>query len=410
MTVDDIDLYDPATQRDWYPTYRRLRDEAPVYRMPGTNTYVVSRYEDVLHVLRHQSVFPTGATTYRTEAARNVYETTGWAKQTPLSVNPPNHREYRGIVDGFFDPAGSLRWKDFIETTIGELLDAVAADGNAEVVQAFALPLPVRVITRILGFPERDIPRLKDWSAAWVLPFAGGLSEDQEVWVAEQVVEFQHYIADHIAEKRRNPGDDVLTALTQASLAGERPLTDHEIITMADHLFIGGNETTTFAITSALWIMLREPGLYELLRGQRSLVPVFIEEAMRLESPTQGLFRLVTSDTEIAGVPVPAGATVHIRYAAANRDERVFPNPDAVDLERPNGRRHMAFSLGEHHCPGHGLSRLEQNLALNAILDRLADLRLADENDYDHQPGLVLRALERLHLRWTPRSLSARES
>ena len=156
--------------------------------------------------------------------------------------------------------------------------------------------------------------------------------------------------------------------------------------------------------------MLREPGLYELLRGQRSLVPVFIKEAMRPESPTQGLFRLVTSDTEIAGVPVPAGATVHIRYAAANRDERVFPNPDAVDLERPNGRRHMAFSLGEHHCPGHGLSRLEQNLALNAILDRLADLRLADENDYDHQPGLVLRALERLHLTWTPRSLSARES
>ncbi len=403
MNLDDIDLYDPATQLDWYPAYRQLRDEAPVYRMPGTNTYVVSRYHDVLHVLRHQNVFPTGATTYRTLAARQVYETKGWPKVTPLSANPPDHRKYRAVVDGFFDPAGSLRWKEFIETTISDLLDTIAGDGTAEIVQAFALPLPVRVITRILGFPISDIPRLKAWSEAWVLPFSGGLSEAQEVWVAEQVVQFQRYIAEHIADKRRDPGDDVLSALTQASFAGERPLTDHEIITMIDHLFIGGNETTTFAITSALWIMLREPGLYELLRERRELVEVFVEESMRLESPTQGLFRVVAEDTEIAGVPVPAGSIVHIRYASANRDERMFADPDTVDLERPNVRRHMAFSLGEHHCPGHGLSRLEQNLALNAILDRLPDLRLADGNDFAHQPGFVLRALERLHLEWTPR-------
>lgn len=403
MTLDDIDLYDPATQLDWYPAYRQLRDEAPVYRMPGTNTYVVSRYDDVLHVLRHQNVFPTGATTYRTLAARQVYETKGWPKVTPLSVNPPDHRQYRAVVDGFFDPAGSLRWKEFIEATISDLLDVIAGDGTAEIVQAFALPLPVRVITRVLGFPDSDIPRLKAWSEAWVLPFAGGLSEAQEVWVAEQVVQFQHYIAEHIAKKRSRPGDDVLSALTQALFAGERPLTDHEIITMIDHLFIGGNETTTFAITSALWIMLREPGLYDLLRERRELVEVFVEESMRLESPTQGLFRLVAEDTEIAGVPVPSGAIVHIRYASANRDERMFANPDTVDLERPNVRRHMAFSLGEHHCPGHGLSRLEQNLALNAILDRLPDLRLADGNDFAHQPGFVLRALERLHVEWTPR-------
>ena len=403
MTVDDIDLYDPATQADWYPTYRQLRDEAPVYRIPGTNTFVVSRYEDVLNVLRHQATFPTGQTTYRTQAARDVYETTGWPKMTPLSVNPPDHRQYRALVDPFFDPAGSLRWQGLIEATIGDLLDQFAHDGAADIMQAFALPLPVRVITRILGFPDGDIPELKAWSEAWVLPFAGGLSEAQEVWVAEQVVQFQHYIAAKIDEKRIAPGDDVLTALTQASFAGERPLTTHEIITMIDHLFIGGNETTTFAITSALWIMLREPGLYELLRERRELVEVFVEESMRLESPTQGLFRLVAEDTEIAGTPLPAGAIVHIRYAAANRDERMFPKADEVDLERTNVRRHMAFSLGEHHCPGHGLSRLEQNLALNAILDRLPDLRLAPGNDFTHQPGLVLRALERLHVEWTPR-------
>jgi cytochrome P450 len=132
-------------------------------------------------------------------------------------------------------------------------------------------------------------------------------------------------------------------------------------------------------------------------------VPAFVEEALRLESPTQGLYRRVAFDTELGGVELPAGATVHIRYAAANRDERMFPDPDDVVLDRPNARRHMAFSLGEHHCPGEGLSRLEQRLALTAVLERLPGLRLADDNDFTHQPGFVLRALKQLHLEWTPR-------
>ena len=402
--IADIDLYDPTTQQDWYPTYELLRDEAPVYRVPNTRLYVISRYDDVMHVLRHQDVFPTGGVPSRSRAVLDVYATRGWPRMAPLSVNPPEHRQYRQLIDGFFDPTGAKRWQPHIESTITELIDSFDADGTTEFGKSFALPLPVRVITRILGFPDADIPQLKQWSSAWVLPFSGALSEEQELWVAEQVVAFHHYIADHIEEKRSNPADDVLTALVQATFAGERALTDHEIITIADHLFIGGNETTTFALTSAMWIMLREPGLYERLRDDRDLVEVFVEEAMRMESPTQGLFRQVASDTSIAGVPISAGSVVHIRYASANRDERTFECPAQVDLARPNGKRHMAFSLGEHHCPGHGLSRLEQNLALNVLLDRLDDLRLTpDRNDYAHRPGFVLRALEKLHISWTAR-------
>jgi cytochrome P450 len=404
--MSDIDLFDPATQEDWFPTYRRLRDEQPVYRMPGTNIHVVTRYDDVLYVLRHQELFPTGSGSTRTAAAREVYETKGWARITPLSTNPPDHRNYRELVDGFFDAKGSLHWQPIIEATIADLLDEMQADGSADYVEAFALPLPVRVITRVLGFPATDIPQLKAWSSAWVLPFSGPLTPDQEVWVAEQVVEFQHYIHHHIEAKRAEPGDDVLSSLVDARFGGDRPLSDHEIITIIDHLYIGGNETTTFALTSALWLLLREPGLYERVRADRSLVEPFIEEALRMESPTQGLYRAVAVDTAIGGVPVPAGATLHIRYGAANRDERMFPDPDTVHLDRANVRRHMAFSLGEHHCPGSGLSRLEQQLALNAVLDRLPDLRLAEgRNDFRHLPGFVLRALNELHIDWTPAAL-----
>jgi cytochrome P450 len=404
--MSDIDLFDPATQEDWFPTYRRLRDEQPVYRMPGTNIHVVTRYDDVLYVLRHQELFPTGSGSTRTAAAREVYETKGWARITPLSTNPPDHRNYRELVDGFFDAKGSLHWQPIIEATIADLLDDMQAAGSADYVEAFALPLPVRVITRVLGFPATDIPQLKAWSSAWVLPFSGPLTPDQEVWVAEQVVEFQHYIHHHIEAKRAEPGDDVLSSLVDARFGGDRPLSDHEIITIIDHLYIGGNETTTFALTSALWLLLREPGLYERVRADRSLVEPFIEEALRMESPTQGLYRTVAVDTAIGGVPVPAGATLHIRYGAANRDERMFPDPDTVHLDRANVRRHMAFSLGEHHCPGSGLSRLEQQLALNAVLDRLPDLRLAEgRNDFRHLPGFVLRALNELHIDWTPAPL-----
>lgn len=399
-----MDLYSPATQEDWYPTYRLLREQAPVYRVPGTHLYVVTRYDDVMHVLRHQDVFPTGSAAPRSAAARALYDDHGGQRITPLSTNPPEHRQYRLLVDGFFDAHGALRWRPLIERTIDELLRGFEQDGHADLVEAFALPLPVRVITEIMGFPASDIPRLKAWSSAWVLPFSGGLTEAQEVWVAEQVLEFHEYIAAQVHRRRADPGDDLLSHLVSARLADERPLSDREIVSIVDHLYIGGNETTTFAITSALWILLREPGLYETVLADRASIPAFIEEAMRLESPTQGLFRVVARDTELAGVSLPKGAVVHVRYGAANRDPEAFPDPDEVDLHRPNGRRHLAFSLGEHHCPGHGLSRLEQRLAVEALLDRLPALRLEEDGELTHAPGFVLRALERLPIRWNPTS------
>ncbi|MFT4866309.1 MAG: cytochrome P450 [Ilumatobacter sp.] len=355
-----------------------------------------------MHVLRHQDVFPSGTgLTNRHSGAVQVYQERGWDRIAPLSLNPPEHREYRKLVDHFFDATGSALYAEMIQAMIDELIDDFVGDGQTDFMQAFALPLPVRMITRILGFPDEDIDRLKAWSTAWVLPFAGGLTDEQQVWVAEQVVEFQTYIQERLDEKRTTPGNDVLSELSVARYSDERPLTDPEIISIIDHLYIGGNETTTFALASALWILLREPGLYERVRDDRSLVVPFLEESLRLESPTQGLYRRVARDTELAGVALAEGATVHIRYAAANRDGDMFPDPDSVDLERPNMLRHMAFSLGEHRCPGEGLSRLEQRMALNTILDRLPDLRLSADNDFTHAPGFVLRALNRLNVAWT---------
>ena len=398
----DVNLYDPDVQENWYPTYQQLRDHQPVYKVPGANLFVISRYDDVLYVLRHQDLFPTGSSFVRSDAARAIYDERGWERMNPLSVNPPDHRLYRSLVDGFFNGEGLTPATPFIESTISSLIDDFAKDGSVEFIDRFATPLPLAIITHLLGFPAEDMEQLKAWSSAWVLPFSGPLTDDQEVWVAENVVEFQHYIADQAAAKRRDPSDDVLSALVHARFDETRPLSEHEIITITDHLYIGGNETTTFALASALWVLLRTPGLLTEIRDDRTKVAPFIEEALRLESPTQGLFRVASRDVELHGVTIPKGAAVHIRYAAANRDERMFDDPERVLLDRENILRHMAFSLGAHSCPGSGLSRLEQSMALNALIDRLDDLRLSDRNDYTHQPGFVLRALGELHISFTP--------
>ena len=227
------------------------------------------------------------------------------------------------------------------------------------------------------------------------------------MYVAEQGVAFQRYIWSHLEEKRRHPTDDVLSHLAHARFndaeQGERPLTDAEIINLVDHLFIGGNETTTFAITSGLWLLTSHPEVERRLRERPELIRTFVEEVLRLESPTQGLWRGVERDVEIGGVLIPKGATVHIRYGAANRDPDMFPEPDDLELTRRNAARHLAFGAGEHRCPGEGLSKLEQRIAVELFVRRMSNLRFTPgRNDFTHLRGFWLRALKELHVSFDP--------
>jgi cytochrome P450 len=340
------------------------------------------------------------------DEALRIYREKGRLRRAPLSVDPPMHRRYRALVDGFFNARGAAAQRQMISAVIDRLIDELLPKGvettEVEFVERFALPLPVIVITSMLGFSLDDVDQLKTWSEAWVMPFAGNLTPKEQRYVAEQGVAFQQYILDVIDEKRRSPDDTVISSLAHATFDDgtdtNRPLTDDEILFTIDHLYIGGNETTTFALTSGLWLMLRETGLQQTLRAEPSRIPQFVEEVLRLESPTQGLFRHSLADVEMHGITIPAGSTFHMRFAAANRDARLFPDPTRLDLSRPNSARHVAFGQGEHHCPGAGLSRLEQVLAFETLLRRTDHLWLLDTNDYRHKPGLVLRALEALHI------------
>ena len=410
MSLDDVDLYDPATQENWYPAYDRIREDAPVYRVPGTNMYILSRYEDVAFVSRRTDIFLNGPASsdalVQDEEALQIFRTQGRPRRSVLGVDPPMHRRYRDLVDPFFNPKGAEVQRARITRIVHDLVDSWIDRGEIEFVAAFAEPLPVRIITEMLGFDAADIPRLKRWSEAWVMPFAGRLTPEQQRYVAAQGVEFQHHILATIAAKRQHPDDSVISSLAHATLEatdGARPLSDDEVLNCTDHLYIGGNETTTFALTSGLWLLLQRPDVEARLRHDTSRIPTFVEEVLRLESPTQGLYRHNTEDVELHGVTIPAGSTVHMRFAAANRDHRVFPDPEHLDLDRKNAARHVAFGQGEHHCPGAGLSRLEQVTAFQVLLDRVAEWHLTPgRNDFRHKPGFVLRALEELHVTFVP--------
>jgi cytochrome P450 len=403
LTPADVDLFAPATMEDWYPAYDVLREQAPVWQMPGTRTYVLTRYEDVAEVLRRTDVFGRGGA--RDAPARSIpervaeiYRRDGWPRVTYLATEPPVHRQYRDLVDHFFTPAGADRRRPLIQSIVDHLLGTVAPLGRCEFMASFAVPLPVRVITEMMGFPAEDIPQLKVWSEAWVLPVKGTLTADEEEYAGAQGVAFQRYIHATMQAKRAQPDDSVISHLVnEARFAGERPLRDEEVISIVDHLYIGGNETTTFALTNGMYLLLTVPGALEALRADTTLVRQFVEESLRLESPTMGLNRVVWQDVEIGGVAIPKGSTVHLRYAAANRDHRTFPDPTRLDLERANSARHVAFSYGETHCPGAGLSRLEQVVAFTSLVARLPGLRLTPgRNDFTHHANFTLRAMKEL--------------
>jgi cytochrome P450 len=410
--ASEIDFMDPLVQENWFDAYNIIREESPAYFMPQLGMHVITHYDDIEYILRRPEQFTAGPDVGATEPlikfpeAMALYKKDGWRRYTPLGEDLPKHPIYRGTVDPYLT-AGAVRAKEgFIRATVNELIDNWIDDGEVNFMDDFAEPLPMLVIAELLGFPRMDLPQLKEWSAAWVLPFSRGLTLEQEKKAVSLHIELQHYIFETMKEKRKNPKDDIITRLLTTEIddvdtGKKRNLTDTEIIGITDHLLIGGNETTTFAISNGLWLLFRNPEMYAALDADHTKVKTFVEEVLRIESPTQGLYRFVKEDSVIGGVDVAAGSTLSIRYGAGNHDAGQFPDPTTPDLHRRNAGRHLAFGLGEHHCPGASLSRFEQNCAWDILLKRVKNMRpMPDKDDFSHISGMWMRALTSIHMQF----------
>ncbi len=405
MRAEEHSLLEPEIQESPWAYYRACREQAPVHFSAPLGAFLVTRYRDVQFVLEHPEIWANdllakaGFSMFQHAEARQILESKGWPRDTRLQSDPPVHRDYRALVASAFGAGRVRQLAPFIESIARSLAGELAAQPECDFVERFAARLPIAVITRLLGLPAEDAPQIKHWSDAWVEPLSGLISLERELEVARLGVELQHYLAEWMERKRREPGEDVLTTLANACFPDGRPLPMAEKMGLAEHLIVGGHETVTSALASGLWLLIEHPEAQQALRRDRTLLRGFVEEALRLESPSQGFFRYAERDGEVAGVAIPRGAMVHVRFAAANRDPEQFPEPDRLDLRRKNAGAHMAFSQGEHHCVGAPLARLELTTAFGVLLDRFERFELVPGTPLRHLPGIALRTLAALPIR-----------
>ncbi len=404
-----VNLFDPQVQACPYTAYKTLRDEAPLYPHPETDWLVVTRYDDIAEVIRKPDIYAAstdgqgGDGLIKSEKALAIYREKGFPRVQPFTVDDPLHSAYRTIVERSFTASRvkKLEWR--VREIIDDLIDRM--ESPVEFIEHFCLPLPMTVITERLGLPLEDMPQLKYWADMWARPFQQNLDEAGEIEVAEAAVAFQRYLLDWFEVKRRNPKEDILSDVVTARTPEGRPLNDRELAAIGETLVTGGNETTMNAIGLAMKLMIETDGLEQALRQSTNKIRTFVEEALRLESPTQGLWRFARIDTELNGRPIKKGTPIHIRFGAANRDERHFGCPEALDLERRNAGSHMAFNQGAHHCIGAPLARQEMQVSFERLLERCENFAFAcSPEDIKYIPGLVIRRLESLPIRFEKRS------
>jgi cytochrome P450 len=410
MRVQDHSLMDPAIQESPFAYYDALLEQAPVYFMPEIGAYVISKYKDIQFVVAHPEIWSIdmrslpAAQLIKHPSARKILEDEGFPRDTKFTTDPPVHTHYRVAVRNAFSPARVAAQAAFIQATVDELIDGMRGKTECEFMRQFCWTLPMRVITNLLGVPYEDADLIKHWSDVWVEPLTYGLTEEREIFVAREEVALQRYILKHLDDKRRNPGSDVLTDMLNARMADGRPLPLSEIVGLSEHLIVGGHETATSALGAGMAILAQNPEIAAELRADPDLVENFVEEVLRVESPSQGFFRLAVRDHVLRGVTIPEGAMVHLRFAAANRDPEQFPEPAKFDPRRANSKTHLAFSQGVHHCIGSPYARLELKTAFRSLLAAFDDIRLTPGKErLEHLPGLSLRTLRALNMSYRPR-------
>ncbi|MCC5872341.1 MAG: cytochrome P450 [Gammaproteobacteria bacterium] len=414
--LGEINLFDPEVQECPYPTYGLLRREAPVWQDPASGFFVVTRFEDIRRILRDPVTFSSDRRKYAGEradggrAARmtELYQRQGWLPAATLGGrDDPEHKQMRAMYEAAFSPKRIKALDPFVEELAYRLIDAFVEAGTCEWVRQFAVPLPLITIGKQMGVNESEIWKIKAWTDAWVQRLGMMQTEEQERCSVEMEIEAQHHFQPIFERLRQTPDDTLLSELVNRPVPEwGRTLTDNELHAemMAD-TFVGGSETSTNALSAGIMLLGRNRMIWDQLRADPDRrLKAFIEEVLRLESPVQGLFRLSTREVELAGVTIPAGAIVNIRYAAANRDACEFVAAEQIRLDREKPGHHLAFGSGTHHCLGAPLARRELYWGFKAFLDRIDDFELIEErNDFRHQPNFCLRALESLHIRFTSR-------
>ncbi len=399
------DLYSSDFRETTHETYARMRRDDPVLQQPGidgeTPIWFVTRYEDVVSVLHDDERFvvdPARAL-YADELERRREDLLGDERigESLLTRDGDDHRRLRRLVSKAFTPRMVEQLRPRIESIADELLDATESRGAMDLVDDYAFPLPIIVIAELLGIPAEDRDRFRTWSNTFVLP---ALTPELQEQFRVHTDEFVAYLDALFATRRADPRDDLVSALVQAEEAGDH-LSENELYSMAVLLIVAGHETTVSLITNSVLALLTHPDALADVRSDPALLPSAIEELLRFDSPVErAITRWAADDVEIGGHTIARGDLVIAVIGSANRDSDRFPDAEALDLRREDVK-HVAFGRGSHFCLGAPLARLEAEVALRTLFERLPTLRLAiDATDLYWRPIPIFRSLASLPVAW----------
>ena len=364
-----------------YDNYEELRRRDPVHRMRLLDAWVLTRYEDVNAVLRDHRRFSNAERSFN-DAGR----------VTLLDLDPPDHTRLRSLVSKAFTPRSVAALEPRARRVTNELLDGIENRDRFDLIDALAFPLPVIVIAEMLGVPPEDREQFKVWSNDIAISVEPVVSDEQVCEVNRATEELYEYFDGIIALRRRDPRDDLLSALLSAEDEGDR-LTRDELLATLLLLLVAGNETTRNLIGNGMLALLRNPDQLQLLRDNPDLVDNAIDEMLRYDSPVQIDGRLVQEDVEIGGKKIRAGQRVISAIGAANRDPDAFTDPDSLDITRSE-RSHVSFGRGIHYCLGAPLATLEARIAFSSLLERFSSIKLLSEPEYREQ--VVLRGVKEM--------------
>ena len=411
MTIESYDPAAPETLSRPEKFFAAMRRECPVFHDAQSNSYYLSRHADVREAARrpntfssHRPIFGTGDPELETIAAEGFREV-----QTLTPNDPPIHTRYRKLVNRAFAPKKVAALEPAITTIVHDLVGGLVEAGRdgapVDFVAHFAALVPGYVIADALGVPRSDQKQFMSWTddIMATIQAVEVLSRERQIECKRSYVDFQHYFAEIIEQRRQQPGEDLISLLVTSRVDGERPLDVEEILDVIRIFLVAGNETTASWIAGTLLLLLDHPEVLAEVRADRELLPQMLEESLRLVSPARWAMRTVEGDEcpVVDGVELPAGSRARLLWMSANHDEQTFPEPDRFDIRR-DASQHVAFGYGVHLCLGAGLARAEARIAFGVLLDRIADVGLAiGREDVRYLPMAGVSRLAELPVRIT---------
>jgi cytochrome P450 len=397
--------YDTTFMGDPDAVLARARDSGTIFFSPIVGAWIVTRYDDVVSVLRDPELFCSREILSIAELlSPEVLELFG--DEVPMEgtltgVDPPDHTRLRSVVEASFTASSVAGHEAMIRNACDELVDAMMRGSSADIYREFAYPLPLRVVALLLGMPNRAMVSLRRAVADWpdlAIALLMGVPLEEQLTMAQNILDMHRMITRLIDERYERPQNDLLTVIARGR--DEANLSEREMLSLVPGLFLAGHVTLAHELTNVLWRMLSVPERWRALVEDPSLGPQFFDEALRCDPSVYGMWRIATRDTELLGQSVLAGQKLFLVYLAANRDERHYPDATTFSLDRGRVAPNLAFGRGIHHCIGAPLARLEARIALEVLATRLPNLRLAEGFTPVYEPHPFFRGMAELPVTW----------